>query len=75
MKTTLYLDRDLLNEVMAYAQKNNIVADVEIAMKEYIKKQKINDVIASFGSFDLNMNLSELMEMRRLNEISLTERV
>ena len=75
MKTTLYLDRDLLNEVMAYAQKNNIVAAVEIAMKEYIKKQKINDVIASFGSFDLNMNLSELMEMRRLNEISLTERV
>ena len=53
MKTTLYLDRELLNEVMAYAQTNNIAAAVEIAMKAYIKKQKINDLIASFGSFDL----------------------
>ncbi len=66
MKTTLYLDRELLNEVMAYARTSEITTAVEIAMKEYIKKQKVNDLIASFGSFDLNMSLSELMEMRDL---------
>ena len=70
MKTTLYLDRDLLNEVMAYAQTNKITAAVEIAMKEYVRKQKKSELIASFGSFDLNINLPELMEMRDEQAVS-----
>lgn len=65
MRTTLYVDRNLLKEAMRLANTKKITEAVTLALKEFVHKRKIQELASKIGTLDLAITHTELEEMRR----------
>lgn len=65
MKTTLYVDRKLLNEAMNLAGLKGITETIEAALKEFVRRKRLEKLAGSLGRIDLMLNDSVLEEIRR----------
>ncbi|MGB9847138.1 MAG: type II toxin-antitoxin system VapB family antitoxin [Desulfotomaculales bacterium] len=65
MKTTLYVDRKLLYEAMNLAGLKGITETIEAALKEFVRRKRLEKLAASLGRIDLMLNDSVLEEIRR----------
>ena len=63
MRTTLDVDQKLLDEVVALTGENNRGRAVNEALSEFVRRRKIEDLIALAGSIDYEDNLAELREL------------
>ncbi len=65
MKTTLYVNRDLLEEAMSLAGTQKITDVVNLALNEFIRRRRLERLAEKFGREDLAITLDDLEEMRR----------
>jgi len=65
MKTTLYVNRELLNEAMALAGTTKITEIVNLALSEFIRRRRLEMLSAKLGRQDYGLTLDDLEEMRR----------
>lgn len=65
MRTTLYVDRGLLEEAMRLANTTKMTYMVNLALREFIRRHKIERLASSIGNLDLALSQGELEEMRR----------
>lgn len=72
MRTTLDVDQRLLDEVVALTGEKNRGRAVNEALSEFVRRRKIEDLIALAGNIDYEDNLAELRELE-LKEIADTE--
>ena len=72
MRTTLDVDQKLLDEVVALTGENNRGRAVNEALSEFVRRRKIEDLIALPGSIDYEDNLAELRELE-VKELADTE--
>lgn len=66
MRTTFDIDEALIGEVMKVAQANTKKGAIVIALKEYLRakrRQELANMIGTYAEFDLT--LEELEQMRR----------
>ncbi len=64
MKTTIDIDDKILEQVMKAANVKTKREAVEIALTEFIKKRKREDLIKSLGTFKIDLTQEELEQMR-----------
>ena len=64
MKTTLYVDRNLLREAIEMAGTKGITETIEVALREFVRRKRLEKLVASLGKVDLAINDAELEEMR-----------
>ncbi len=72
MRTTINLDPALVEEVMNMTGERNRGKAVNRALEEFIRRQKIEELIAMAGKIEIEDNLEEmeeleLEEMKRLH--------
>ncbi len=65
MKTTLYVNRDLLNEAMRLAGLKGFTETVNLALAEFVRRKRLEKLAASLGSVDLALDDHTLEEIRR----------
>ena len=65
MKTTLYVDRKLLEEAMRLLGTNKMTEAVNKALEDFIRRSKLERLANRIGNTDLALNRSELEEMRK----------
>ncbi|MGQ9825677.1 MAG: type II toxin-antitoxin system VapB family antitoxin [Desulfotomaculales bacterium] len=65
MKTTLYVNRKLLNEAMNLAGLKGITETIEAALTEFVRRKRLEKLAASLGRIDLMLNDSVFEEIRR----------
>lgn len=65
MKTTLYVNRELLEEAMALAGTKKITEVVNLALNDYIRRRRLEILSAKLGRQDYALTLDDLEEMRR----------
>lgn len=65
MKTTLYVNRDLLEEAMSLAGTQKITDVVNLALNEFIHRRRLERLAEKLGREDLALTLDDLEEMRR----------
>lgn len=65
MKTTLYVNRELLREAMELAGLKGFTETIEAALKEFIRRKRLEKLAASLGKVDLALNDRILEELRR----------
>lgn len=66
MRTTFEIDEKLIDEVMKISKAKTKKGAIVIALKEYLKakrRQELKDMIGTYDEFDLS--LEELEKMRR----------
>lgn len=64
MKTTLYVDRKLLQEAMEMAGTKGITETIDMALREFVRRKRLEKLAASLGKVDLAMSDEELEETR-----------
>lgn len=62
MRTTLDLNKRLLDEVVALTKEKSKGRAVNTALAEYVRRRKLEELLAARGTFDLIDNLKELEE-------------
>jgi len=72
MRTTLDVDRELLEEIEKLTREKSPSKAVSKALREYIRRQKVEELIALAGKVDLIDNWRELEE-RELEEMAKTQ--
>jgi len=65
MKTTLYVNRELLEEAMSLAGTQKITDVVNLALNEFIRRRRLERLAEKLGREDLALTLDDLEEMRR----------
>lgn len=65
MRTTLYVNRELLEEAMRLAKRRKMTETIDLALREFIRKRRIERLASRLGTQDLDLTLEELEEMRR----------
>lgn len=65
MKTTLYVNRELLREAMELAGLKGITETVEAALKEFVRRKRLERLAASLGRVELALDDSALEEIRQ----------
>ncbi|MSQ23796.1 MAG: type II toxin-antitoxin system VapB family antitoxin [Chloroflexi bacterium] len=65
MRTTLELDQRLLEQVVELTGERNKGRAVNEALSEFVRRRKIEDLIALAGHIDLVDDLAELDEIER----------
>jgi len=65
LRTTLYVNRDLLEEAMRLAKSRKMTETVDLALREFIRKRRIERLASRLGTQDLDLTLEGLEEMRR----------
>ncbi|MGQ9556693.1 MAG: type II toxin-antitoxin system VapB family antitoxin [Desulfurispora sp.] len=65
MKTTLYVNRQLLQEAMELAELKSITETIEKALVEFVRRKRLEKLAASLGQVDLALDDSMLEELRR----------
>ncbi|NPV29585.1 MAG: type II toxin-antitoxin system VapB family antitoxin [Firmicutes bacterium] len=65
MKTTLYVDRKLLREAMELAGLKGITETIEAALKDFVRRKRLEKLAASLGKVDLALDDVALEEIRR----------
>lgn len=65
MRTTFEIDETLIKEVMETSKAKTKKGAIVIALKEYIKNKKRQELKAMIGKYDeLNLSLIDLKKMR-----------
>ncbi|ADI02876.1 type II toxin-antitoxin system VapB family antitoxin [Syntrophothermus lipocalidus] len=64
MKTTLYVDRKLLQEAMQMAGTKGITETIDTALREFVRRKRLEKLAATLGKVDLAMSDEELGETR-----------
>ncbi|HHW01645.1 MAG TPA: type II toxin-antitoxin system VapB family antitoxin [Thermoanaerobacterales bacterium] len=65
MKTTLYVNRKLLEEAMRLLGTSKMTEAVNKALEDFIRRSKLERLANRIGNTDLALNQSELEEMRK----------
>ncbi len=65
MERTVVIDERLLEEARQAAGTADDRQVVEMGLRELVRQQQIKALIASFGTFDLDMTDDELRQLRR----------
>lgn len=65
MKTTLYVNRQLLQEAMELAELKSITDTIEKALSEFVRRKRLEKLAASLGHVELTLDQSGLEELRR----------
>ncbi|MEQ8187357.1 MAG: type II toxin-antitoxin system VapB family antitoxin [Candidatus Eremiobacterota bacterium] len=65
MRTTIDIDKDLLEEAMKMSTVNTKKALIELSLKLFIKQKRKESLKAKLGNFDLNLDSDSLEEMRK----------
>lgn len=65
MKTTLYVNRQLLEEAMALSNLRKITEVVNLALEEFVRRRRLEMLADRLGREDLALTLEDLEEMRR----------
>lgn len=65
MRTTLYINEDLLKEVKVLSGAKTKKDAVEKALEEFIKRRKSKKLLDLEGKIELSFTLKELLERRR----------
>jgi len=64
MRTTLDIDTELLAEVMRLGSARTKKEAVAMSLAEFVRRRKIEELIAMAGTMDLDMDLEELERLR-----------
>ena len=66
MRTTFDIDEALIGEVMKVAQANTKKGAIVIALKEYLRAKRRQELANMIGTYaELDLTLEELEQMRR----------
>lgn len=65
MKTTVVLDDELIKGAIEAINAKTKKEAIEAGLKELIKKKNREALISELGSYDLDLSLEELEEMRK----------
>lgn len=63
MRTTVDLDKNLLDEVVTLTNEANRSRALNKAMKEYVRQKRLQELYALAGNIELVDNLKELEEL------------
>ena len=66
MRTTINIDDDLLEGVMRFTQAKSRVDAIRIALREYLRQQRKQQVLALRGKLEVEDNWQALRELERL---------
>jgi hypothetical protein len=65
MKTTLYVDRDLLRAAMDLSGLKSYTRVINAALEEFVRRKRLECLAASLGKVDLALDDRTLEELRR----------
>lgn len=65
MKTTLYVNRELLKEAMALSKVSKITEVVNLALEEFVRRRRLEMLASRLGREELSLTSEALEEMRR----------
>ena len=64
MKTTVVIDEELLDRAMKAAEVRTKREAIEIGLRELVRKANMRALREELGTFDLNLSLEELEQLR-----------
>ena len=62
MRTTLNLDEDLLKELMAVTEAKTKVQAIHVAISEFLRRKKLQQLLSLAGKLKLDLDWRELEE-------------
>lgn len=65
MKTTLYVNRELLEQAMQLLGTSKMTEAVNKALEDFVRRSKLKRLANRIGDTDLALTQSELEEMRK----------
>ncbi|MDN5302029.1 MAG: hypothetical protein PWQ60_1543 [Thermoanaerobacteraceae bacterium] len=65
MRTTLYIDRELLKEAMRLVGTNKMTEAVNKSLEEFVRRHRIEKLASRIGNTELSLNQTDLEEMRK----------
>ncbi|MBC7326171.1 MAG: type II toxin-antitoxin system VapB family antitoxin [Moorella sp. (in: Bacteria)] len=65
MKTTLYVNRDLLQQAMDLSGIKSRTDVIDAALKEFVRRKRLERLAASLGKVELALDDRSLEELRR----------
>jgi len=65
LKTTLYVNRRLLEEAMALSNIGKVTEVVNLALEESVRRRRVERLAGRLGREDLALTPEDLEEMRR----------
>jgi len=65
VKTTLYVDRNLLEEATKLAGLKSFTETIHAALSEFVRRKRLEQLAASLGTIDLALDDRALEELRR----------
>ncbi|MBC7104738.1 MAG: type II toxin-antitoxin system VapB family antitoxin [Firmicutes bacterium] len=65
MKTTLYVNRRLLEEAMALSNIGKVTEVVNLALEEFVRRRRVERLAGRLGRENLALTPEDLEEMRR----------
>lgn len=65
MKTTVYVDRAILDEAMRLAGSKKMTEVINLALRDFVRRQRLARLTARIGTEDLALTLDELEELRK----------
>ena len=65
MRRTVVIDDELLDEAQEALGTKGIRETVETSLREAIRRQRLEELRQSLGTFDLDLTLEELLRLRR----------
>ena len=66
MRTTVDIDRTLLEEALAISEKGTKKGVIEESLREYIRTRRIKRLREMLGTFELDLTLEELLKLREM---------
>jgi Arc/MetJ family transcription regulator len=65
MKTTLYVNRKLLEEAMRLLGTNKMSEAINKALEDFVRRCKLERLVNRIGNTELTLDKSDLEEMRK----------
>jgi len=65
VKTTLYVNRDLLRQAMDLSGIKSSTGVIDAALKEFVRRKRLERLAASLGKMELTFDDRSLEELRR----------
>jgi len=65
MRTTLYVNRKLLKEAMRLANAEKMTETVNLALAEFVRRRRIEELASRLGTEELDLTQVELERLRR----------
>ena len=64
MRTTIVLDQKILQDAREALGTRTIRETVELALREATRRKRLEELIASLGTWEIDMTLEELLRLR-----------